>query len=132
MEVLLADIVATILASIPLLVEKTRQREEEEHQRQIASRNRYEEEQRQKLEDYRWRHFMEMAHQWRDTEIASGLIAALKQLPMGEATKLDDKDMGEWITWAEGQVISRNPLNRGVEQVLDSVSKVTTWTYNDR
>jgi|GEM_PF-6645310 len=24
------------------------------------------------------------------------------------------------------------PFNRGVEQVLNSVSKVTNWTYNDR
>jgi hypothetical protein len=81
---------------------------------------------------YRWCRFMEMAHQWRDTEIASGFIAALKQLPMDEATKLGDKDMGEWIRWAEQQLVSRNPLNKGIEQVLDSVSKVTTWTYHNR
>ena len=73
---------------------------------------------------------MEMAHQWRDTEIASGFIAALKQLPMDEATKLGDKDMSEWIAWAEEQLVLRNPLNKGSEKILGSVAQVTTWTYN--
>ncbi len=132
MEVLLADIVATILASVPLLVEKAKQRQEEELQRQIESNRRYEEEQRQKLENHRWRRFMEMAQQWREAEVASGFITALKQLPMDEAAKFGGKDMAEWTAWAEEQLISRNPLNKGAERIWDSVSKVTTWTYNDR
>jgi hypothetical protein len=132
MEALLADIVATILASVPLLVEKTKQRKEDERQRQIESHRRYEEEQRQKLENHRWRRFMEMADKWREAEIASGFIAALKQLPVDEAQKAGDKTMAEWMTWAQQQLISRNPLNEGAERIWDSVSKVATWTYNDR
>ena len=131
MEVLLADIMATILASVPLLVEKTKQRQEEERQRQIESNRRYEEEQRQKLENHRWRRFMEMAQQWREAEVASGFIAVLKQLPMDEATKLGDKDMAEWMAWAEDQLVSRNPINKGSEKVFASVAKVDTWSYSN-
>lgn len=131
MEVLLADIVATILASVPLLVEKTRQRKEDERQRQIEANRRYEEEQRQKLENHRWRRFMEMAHQWKEAEVASGFIAALKQLSVDDAQQAGDKTMAEWMAWAEQQLISRNPLNKGVERIWGSVSKVTTWTYNN-
>ncbi len=132
MEALLADIVATILASVPLLVEKTKQRKEDERQRQIEANRRYEEEQRQKLENHRWRRFMEMAHQWKEAEVASGFIAALKQLSVDEAQQAGDKTMAEWMTWAEQQLVSRNPLNKGAERIWDSVSKVTTWTYSDR
>lgn len=132
MEVLLADIVATIIASIPLLVAKTKQREEEEHQRQIASRKRYEQEQRQKLENHRWRRFMEMASKWRETEVAAGFIAALKQLPVDRTLQAGDRTMADWMAWAEEQLIKRNPLTEGAEQVWDSVSKVTSWTYHDR
>lgn len=106
MEILLADIVATILASVPLLVEKTKQHKEGERQRQIEANRRYEEEQRQKLENHRWRRFMEMAHQWREAEVASGFIAALKQLPMDEAQPTGDKTMAEWMVWAEEQLYS--------------------------
>jgi hypothetical protein len=132
MESQLADIVATILASVPLLAEKTKQRKEEEEKRQLESRRRYEEEQSKKLENYRWRRFMEMATQWRDTQIAGNFIAALKNMPTDETRKFGDKDMAEWINWAEEQLVSRNPLNNGTEEVWDSVSKVNTWTYSDR
>ena len=131
MEVLLADIVATMLASVPLLVERTKQRQEEERQRQIESHNRYEEEQRQKLENHRWRRFMEMAHKWREAEVASGFIEALKQLPTDENKAIGDKSMHEWMRWAEEQVISRNPLNSGSEKIFNSVAKVSAWTYSD-
>ncbi len=123
---------ATILASVPLLVERTRQRHDEARQRQIEEKLRYEEEQRQKLENYRWRRLMEMANKWREAEIARGFIAALKQLSVDQNHQAGDKTMVEWIAWAEGQLASRNPLNKGPESIWGSISKVTPWTYSDR
>jgi|GEM_PF-2930760 len=75
---------------------------------------------------------MEMAHKWREAEVASGFIAALKQLPADDAQQAGNKTMAEWTAWAEGQLVSRNPLHKGAEGVWDSVSKVTTWTCSDR
>ncbi len=132
MEVLLADILATILTSVPLLAEKTRQRKEEENQRRIEENRRHEEAQRQKLEDNRWHRFMEIAHQWRDAEIASSFIATLKQLPVDGAQQAGAKTMDEWMQWAEMQLLSRNPLNKGAKEIWDSVSKTTAYTYRNQ
>ncbi|PZP84651.1 MAG: hypothetical protein DI582_08220 [Azospirillum brasilense] len=54
-----------------------------------------------------------MAHQWREVDIASGFIAAFKQLPIDGAQQAGDKTMAEWIAWAEQQLVSRSPSQQG-------------------
>jgi hypothetical protein len=131
MEMLLPDIVATFVAAGPLLVEQRRQREEAEHQRRIAEQKRYEEEQRRKRDNNRWRRFMDIAHQWRDAEIARGFLDALKKTRADLDREVDGRSVRDWITWAEERLRSADPLNNGAEAILNSVASVTEWTYRD-
>jgi hypothetical protein len=78
MEELLPDIVATFVAAAPLLVEQRKKREENERLRQIAERQRYEERQRRKLDDNRWRRFVEFSKQQREAELARDFLQTLR------------------------------------------------------
>jgi hypothetical protein len=131
METLLPEIVATFVAAGPLLVEQRCQREKAERQRQIAERQRYEEQQRRKLDANRWRHFVEIAHQWRDAEIARAFVAQLKRLDYDEDEEIAGNRLSDWIIWAEEHAHSTDPLNHGVEGIFNSVGKITTWSYRD-
>lgn len=132
MEMLLPGIVATFVAAGPLLVERRRQREEEERQRKIAEHERYEEQQRRKLDDNRWRRFVEIARQHRDAEIARAFVAQLECLEYDEDEEVAGSRLREWMAWAEEHARSMDPLSHGLGGIFASVGKVNTWTYESR
>lgn len=131
MEDLLPEIVAAFVAAGPLLAERTRQREEEKRQYQIAEFKRYEEQQRRKLEANRWRRFVELARRSRDAEIARAFIDEMKRLDCDQEEEIGGKKVREWIAWAEESAYSTDPLNHGVEKVFKAVGEITTWSYQD-
>lgn len=131
METLLPEITTIFVAAGPLLAEQKRYREREEQQRRIAEQKRYEEEQRRKLDANRWRRFVEIAHQWRDAEIARAFVAQLKRLDFDEDEEVAESRLGDWVTWAEEHAESADPMNRRIGRIFGSVGKVTTWSYRD-
>lgn len=64
-------------------------------------------------------------------QVADSKFTAV-QLPVDTTQQAGDKTMANWMAWAEEQLIKRNPVNKGAEQVWDSLSKVTSWTYHGR
>jgi hypothetical protein len=131
MESLLPDLVATFVAAGPLLVEQRRQREEAERQRQIAERKRYEEQQRRKLDDNRWRRFVELAQQRRNAEIARAFLEALKATNFDPQREVAGNSIADWIAWVGGRLSDADPINHGADAIFEAIAKVTTWTYGD-
>lgn len=131
MESMVPDIVAMFVTAAPLLVEQRRQREEAERQRQIAERLRYEEQQKRKLDNNRWRRFIEFAMQRREAEIARAFLDALKDMELDAEQEVAGSSIASWIEWAEKRAINADPLNRGVDAIFQSIAEVTTWTYRD-
>lgn len=130
LEALLPDIVATIVAAGPLLEERTRQHKEAERRRRIAEVERYEEQQRRKLERNRWRRFLAYAKAWQDAKLAQEFVAALKPM-MGSGESVGGRTVTEWISWAEAKVQEADPTALGVEAIFDAVGKIETWSYSD-
>jgi hypothetical protein len=128
-EVMLPDIASVLIASGPLLVEARRRRDEEQRQRQIAEQRRYEEEQRRKLEQNRWRRFVEIAEKWQETRLAREFLEALKRLELDPAQAIAGKSPVDWIAWAEARLLDADPLSYGAEGTFEDVAQVTTWTY---
>jgi hypothetical protein len=131
MESLLPDIIATLVAAGPLLVERRKQREEEERQRRIAEQKRYEEQQQRKLDDNRWRRFVELAVQRREAEAARQFLEALKSLNVNLQNEIAGDSIADWIAWVEQRLLRSDPLNHGADAIFESIAQVTTWTYRD-
>jgi hypothetical protein len=129
MESLLPDIIAILVAVGPLLVERRKQREEEERQRRIAEQKRYEEQQQRKLDDNRWRRFVELAVQRREAETARQLLEALKSLDVNLQNEIAGNSIADWIAWAERRLLRSDPLNHGVGAIFEFIAQFTTWTY---
>lgn len=129
MEMLLPDIVATFAAAGPLLAEQRRQRDEVERQQRIAESKRYEEQKLVKLDENRWRRFVEVAHQWNDAEIARAFIAQVKRLNYDEDEYVAGNPLGAWLAWAEEHTCSADPLNHGLGGIFGSVGEVTAWSF---
>jgi hypothetical protein len=131
LESLLPQIVATFISAGPKLAEQRRQREEERRQWELAEQQRREDQQRRKLDDNRWRRFVELAHQWRAAETARQFIDALKDAGIDPDQHIGDTRAADWIAWAEDRLLKMDPLERGTTDVFRMVAKTTAWTYHD-
>ncbi len=129
MEDMLADIVATILAAIPLFVARRKQEEEEKRQSEIKRQQRLEEERYRKQEDDRWQCFINMANIWQEVETARRFLSKLKQMPRDDSRELGDKTMEQWIRWAEEQLDLRNPMNQRSDKIWKLIAQVTRREY---
>ena len=129
MEDVLPDIVATLIAAGPLLVEQRLQREEAERQRRIAEQQRYEEQQRRKRDNNRWRRFVDIAKDWRELELARAFLTAVMQAEIDQEKEVGGRKLGEWLSWAEERISTRDPIDAGAEAIFNSVASVNEWNY---
>lgn len=131
MEDLLPDIVGTVIAAGPLLVKQRLDREEAERQRQIAERLRYEEQRRRKRDANQWRHYNELADQWREVALAREFTEALKGRVDDLNSVIGGRPVAEWLEWAEEWISRADPLAKGADGVFGSVAQITDWTYRN-
>jgi hypothetical protein len=129
LETLLPEIVVVFVAAGPLLVEQRRRRDEAERERQIAELRRYEEEQKRKLDDNRWRRFTEIAQQQRDYDLARDFLRAIKATNPDPQLQVGDSDIAAWIEWAEKRISDTSPLAYGAKAIFHAVSQVHAYTY---
>jgi hypothetical protein len=128
---MLPNIVATFAAAIPLLVEQRRQRQEAEQRSREAQQRRFEEEQRRKLDDARWRKFLEFGNAMREASLGRELLARLVAQEPDRSTTVGADTLGDWIEWAEEQIDAKDPLRRGAAELFGEVARVNQWTYRD-
>lgn len=131
LETLLPDIVATFPTAGQLLVEQRRQREEADRQRQIAEAERYKEQQRRKLDENRWRRFVELAARKRETDLARAFLEALKEAAPDPQVEVAGSTLAAWIAWAESWLDGRDPLSRGTDAIFREIAEVQPWSYQD-
>jgi hypothetical protein len=128
MEDIFPDIVATLIAAGPVLVEIKRQRDEAARRARVIELQRYEEQQRQKREKNRWREFNGIARQWRDTALVREFVAALKLTSVDPEQTIGDLSLSQWFAWVDEKIGSYDPLAQGVEAIFNSVGRVNEWT----
>jgi hypothetical protein len=127
----LNEILAMLLAAGPLLAERRRQREEAEKRRQEEERRRYQETQRKRLDDNRWRGFADHAARWRKAEEIRSFLTALEQHPDAAGTLPDGTLIAEWLAWARERLVRFDPMTRGPAGVFEELKTITEWTYRD-
>jgi hypothetical protein len=127
----LPNIIASLLLAGPILIERRRHREEEEKRRREEEHRRYEEQQRRRKDKNQWRRFVELAHLWREAEIARQFLAAIEAKPNIGDVRYDDRATQDWIEWARDHVLKHDPLMSGSESVFKDVANFGAWTYRD-
>jgi hypothetical protein len=125
----LGEILGALIAAGPLLVQLRRQREEAEHLRRIEERRRYEEAERKRLDDNRWRRFLESVAQWREAQVAREFIAMIDRLVAAEDGGPEAAEIASWLAWLHDRVEEHDPLHGGVRGVFVALSSVKSWTY---
>lgn len=128
---MLPQIVATFLVLAPTLAERSRQREEASRRWEEERRRAEEERQRQREDDNRWRRFLEMAGAWKQSALARDFAASLKAGRNRPDVPIGDRDLGEWIEWAEQRAAAMDPTVRSAEGVFAELTQVRSWTYRD-
>lgn len=116
----------------PLLVQQRREREEADQRRRAEEHRRYQEAEQKRLDDNRWRHFVEVSERWRQADNAHRFLAALEQQNWKAIEAVPgSRSISDWITWARDRVARFDPLTGGAADVFRQVSEVASWTYRD-
>lgn len=131
LESLVLDIVSTLIAAGPLLVQQRQAKGEAERQRQIAEHLRHQEQQRRKCEKNRLRRFTELARDWRELAVARDFLEVLKARPITSTELIDGRSLDEWLAWADERLRAADPLANGVAGVFRDVGTIKEWSYRD-
>lgn len=130
-EDMLPDIVGTFIAAGPVLVQKRREQEVAEHERQLAERRRYEEQRERKRNANRWRHFREIAQEWRDIAAARDFLNVLRIGCSDPSIEIDGRTVTSWLEWVAEWLETVDPIKNGVDNVFRRVAAITEWSYRD-
>jgi len=131
MEDFLPEIASTFVAAIPMLIDQTRARAEQQRQWRIADQKRFEEQQVRKLDDNRWRKFIQYAQQSRDAETVRIFLDRLKKAKYDSTDgQIGGKARGDWISWAENRLKKFDPICGGVDSIFEAINRVTAWDAN--
>jgi hypothetical protein len=128
----LSEIVSILLLAEPLLVERRRQREADEKRRHEQERLRYEAQLRQKCDDNRWQHFIDLAHGWKEAKVAREFLAEVETRLADKNIVLGDRTSSDWVMWAHERINARDPLASKAEAIFEDISTITSWTYRDQ
>jgi len=123
------EILAALIAAGPLLVQLRGQREEEDRRRREEEQRRYQEAERKRLDDNRWRRFLDFSTSWRQAEAAQHFIAALEAQQPNLDAVVGGKSVADWFEWARERLGELDPLTDGAPGVFEGVARVTAWTY---
>lgn len=130
-EALLPEIAATFIVLGPMLAERSRQREEEarlaeerRREAEIARRN-------QEQDDKRWRRFVQIAAQWKETIFVREFLDRLKQENPAADKVIDGLSLPDWLDWASRRAERSDPINAGAARIFSDIARVESWTRLD-
>lgn len=131
LEKQLPNILAALLAAGPWLAEQRKQREEAEKRYREQERLRYEKEEQRKQDNNRWRRFLELAHNWKEAEIARQFLSAIENGISDKDAAIGKRLASEWIEWAKDRLESHDPLSQQSSVVFEDLSTVTSLAYRN-
>jgi hypothetical protein len=125
LEQQLADIISTVRARAPALVQQHEDRDRADAKRRAAAARLKQEQERLEVDAARWRRFVELAQQWREAETARQFLTALEQQSDTEAT-IGGKPLTDWLAWARDSSRRYDPIN-GAAAVFEAVVEAGQW-----
>ena len=119
---LIPTIVETAIASIPRLIERERQREEDRRRHQEEEMRRWELRRLRELDDGCWSRFRSAAADWREKRHLDAFISELEMRLASEGNQaLGDRTTTEWLGWAKGRASDLDPLTDGLAGLFREV-----------
>ncbi len=129
LEEQMADIVLGFVTAGALLVELDRERKEEARIRAEEDHKRYEREQREKIDENRWLHVIDMAKRWRRTREAAMFLKRFEALALAQA---EGGALGahaaEWFAWAKARLKQQNPLSYYVTDLIGQNGQANSYS----
>lgn len=125
---LLPEIVGAIIAAGPMLVQRQREREENEKRYREEERRRYEARRLKELDDKRWNAFREIASDWEERQKLLAFLAEIKTLASREGdAMIGDVSLLDWIAWADKRIEALDPFKQGAKGLFEAVARVPHW-----
>lgn len=124
LEAMLPDILAALLASIPILIDE-KAKQEDRHRRWEETRLEREAVlRRQRQDDERWQSFLEMAARRRQVDMARDLLRDLRAAISSGAMAEEEPANLEWLAWIERRIREADPMSEGAGAVFAELEAI--------
>ncbi len=118
----LPEIVGALIGAGPLLTEQQREREESARRYREEEGRRYERQRLKEIDTRRWTRFRERAVDWEERARLLAFVAELQRRLEAEGdTLVGDRELSEWITWAQEKIDALDPFSRGLSGLFESI-----------
>jgi hypothetical protein len=119
----LPEIVGAIIAAGPVLAEQQREREESARRYREEEARRYERQRLKEIDTRRWTRLRERAVHWEERTRLLAFITEVQRRSEAEGdTQAGDRQLSEWITWAQEKINALDPFSQGLIGLFESIS----------
>jgi hypothetical protein len=131
LEELVPDIVKTLLAAGPVLVQQRKEQDERNRRYEEERRKVQLEQQRLKIDRECWERFLSAVEQSLQVNRVNDFLAQIRQMTAEQDSDLEVAGMsvGQWVEWAEEWAEKHDPLSGGLAKLFDRVSKPRQQSY---
>ncbi|ESY64011.1 hypothetical protein X743_32100 [Mesorhizobium sp. LNHC252B00] len=120
----LPEIVGTVVAAGPILTERQREREETARRYREEAARRYERQRLKEIDERRWTRFREQATDWEERARLLLFVAELRRrLEVEGDIRVDDRQLSQWIAWAQEKVDALDPFGQGLAKLFESIDR---------
>lgn len=116
---LLPEIVGGIMAAGPIVAEQNRAREEQRRRWEEEEAHRRERRHLKQIDERRWTKFREASALWHEHSELVAFLAEIKhRFNPGSNTVVGNRQLSDWVTWAEQKIDLFDPLRNGPEELF--------------
>lgn len=118
----LPQMVGSIIGAGPILEEQQREREESARRYRKEETRRYERQRLTEIDERRWTRFRERADDWEErTKLLTFTAELQKRLEAEGDAQVGDRQLSQWIAWAQEKIDALDPFNRGLLGLFESI-----------
>jgi hypothetical protein len=118
------EIVGAIIRAGPILVEQLREQEDRARRYREEEARRYERQRLKEIDERRWTQFRAGAADWEERAGLLAFVAELQRRLEAEGdTKVGDRQLAEWIAWAQEKIDALDPFRRGLYGLFESIAR---------
>ncbi len=119
---LLPEVVGGIMAAGPIIVEQKREWEEQRRRHREEEERRHERQRLRQLDERRWSQFQGAAAAWHERTELLAFLVEVKCRFNADSGATADRQLSEWIAWAEQKVDSLDPFKNGLGGLFEKVA----------
>ena len=86
---------------------------------------------RRRIDDARWRKFVELAGKMREADLARELVRRIRDGAPDLDQQAGANAVGEWLDWVEARIAASDPLQGDAAGIFTEIAHADPWAHRE-